>query len=168
MKKNQLECKQCGHLWTSRKSGQKLPSLCPACFSHLWNQQEEHVDYLAVRITEVRESLRVSGLTETVSKFHTSGPAIQRLLTSGHGGAGQLSPAERALTMAEIAIAGNAELRREVRELREAYVQFSQMVGAQLTQQIIKAIQNIEFDVPALPYQENVMSGSRQNETTKY
>lgn len=58
------------------------------------------------------------------------------------------SKADRAFDLAVIARAGNAELRQEVREMREEFGQLVQVVVAQLAGRIIQALGNMEVEMP--------------------
>ena len=104
--------------------------------------------YLKNHRREVLVYFRENGLYATLNHYQISAATLDRLMAGDYGGEQRLSKAERAYCMAEIAAAGTAELRREIRELKEQYGQFVELIATQITSQIIKALQNINIELP--------------------
>ena len=98
---------------------------------------------------------RHHGPEATLSEYHITRRTLERLLAGGYGKPQRRTKADRAIDLANIAIASNSELRRELREMREEYSQLVSLVVQQLADRIIKAMQNIEVDIPPeLKHQE--------------
>lgn len=56
---------------------------------------------------------------------------------------------DRAFILAQQALIANAELRREIREMREEYGQLVQLIAGQITANIIEALKSINIELPA-------------------
>lgn len=74
---------------------------------------------------------------------------LDNFLNRRHSKPMQFTKTDRAIALTEIAIAGNAELRREIREMREEYNQLVQLVVTQLADHMLQALRNIELPAPS-------------------
>ena len=106
--------------------------------------------WLRLHRDEVIGYFESNGLTATLEKYNISQPTFERLVEGtgvykNHKG---LSKAERAYHMAEVAIASNSDLRREIRELKEAYGQLVELIAGKLTAKMIEGLRNIDINVP--------------------
>lgn len=111
--------------------------------------------YIKNHKLEILTYFRENGLFATLEHFHISAPTLERLMAGDYGGTKPLTKPERAIAMAEIAIAGNAELRREIREMREEYSQLVNMIAGQITARIAEALRSIEIRIPPELEHEN-------------
>ena len=104
--------------------------------------------YLRLHYDEVVGYFKSNGLQATCEHYGVSRPTLERLIAGEYGKGKKLSMAERAFHMAEVATAGNAELRREVREMREEYSRLVELIAGQITTKIIGALKSVEIDLP--------------------
>jgi len=104
--------------------------------------------YIKNHKVEILTFFRENGLFATLEHFHISAPTLERIMAGDYGGTKPLTKSERAIALSEIAIAGNAELRREIREMREEYSQLVNLIAGQITARIVEALRSIEIKIP--------------------
>lgn len=95
--------------------------------------------WLKVHRSEVVAYYEIYGATKTMTAFNLNKDTLDRLLEDS-GTATVLSDAEKALLRAEVAEQGLRDCRRDIRELKEQYGMFTEVVSDKLTQKFFSPV----------------------------
>ena len=162
--KNTLVCRRCGYEWEPRVQN---PVACPGCCSLCWNKPIPDapvlsggnlVFYLKNNRKEVLKHFRKHGLESTLKVYNVSQPTLLSLIRGDYGEANKLSTADRAIAMAEITVASNAILRRELREMRGEYEQLIENISKRVMVRLALAFRTGDSTITEGPGKERELA----------